>query len=75
MHAVGSVLTPLIREGGELDPDFDGNKSCSNACARPIIARVLYPEQVRRAVLASFDAAVASAAGSLTDASASGNGL
>jgi hypothetical protein len=53
-------------EDCERDPYFDGKRACGNACERPIIARELYPEQVRRAALASFDAAVASAAGSST---------
>jgi hypothetical protein len=66
MNALCSVLAPLIPEGWERDPDFDSKRACSNACARPIIARVLCPEQVRRAALASFDAAVASAGGSST---------
>jgi hypothetical protein len=66
MHALCSVLAPLILEVWERDPDSDGKRAWSKACARPIIARVLYPEQVRRAALASFDAGVASAAGSST---------
>jgi hypothetical protein len=63
MYALCFVLTSLIPEDCERDPDFDGKRACRNACERPIIARELYPDQVRREALASFDAAVASAAG------------
>jgi hypothetical protein len=74
MHNTCSILRPLIPEGWEpsgisglkMEPDFDGKSAYSDACACPIIARVLHPEQGRRAALAAFDAPVTSAADPLS---------